>query len=30
MTNRDLLMYNGYEDTMSFKNPSFEGALIGK
>ena len=29
MTNRDLLMYNGYEDTMIFENPSFEGALIG-
>lgn len=29
MTNRDSLMYNGYEDTMIFENPSFEGALIG-
>ena len=29
MTNRDLLMYNGYEDTIIFENPSFEGALIG-
>ena len=29
MTNRDLLMYNGYEDTMILENPSFEGALIG-
>ena len=29
MTNRDSLMYNGYEDTMISENPSFEGALIG-
>ena len=29
MKNRDSLMYNGYEDTMIFENPSFEGALIG-
>ena len=29
MTNRDLLIDNGYEDIVIFENPSFEGALIG-
>ena len=29
MTNRDLLIHNGYEDITVFENPSFEGALIG-
>ena len=29
MTNKDLLVYNGYEDVVVFENPSFEGALIG-
>ena len=29
MTNRDLLMYNGYEDITVFENPSFEGVLVG-
>ena len=29
MTNKELLVYNGYEDITVFENPSFEGALIG-
>ena len=29
MTNRDLLIHNGYEDITVFENPSFDGALIG-
>ena len=29
MTNRDLLIHNGYEDITVFENPSFEGALVG-
>ncbi len=29
MKNKDLLIYNGYEDVVVFENPSFEGALIG-
>lgn len=29
MTNKDLILENGYEDVLVYDNPSFEGALIG-
>lgn len=29
MTNKELLVYNGYENITVFENPSFEDALIG-
>jgi hypothetical protein len=29
MTNRELLLDNGYNDIIIFDNPSFDGAMIG-
>jgi hypothetical protein len=29
MTNRELLLDNGYDDIVIFENPSFDGAIIG-
>ena len=29
MTNRDLLLNEGYDDVIIFEEPSYEGALIG-
>lgn len=29
MTNRELLLDNGYDDIVIFENPSFDGALVG-